>query len=116
RESFGFSYRTKIGNDNDGPNHGYKIHLVYNALAAPAQRSNTSLNNSPSAMTLSWKISTAPPPLTGFRPTAHFVIDSRYTPSELLVEIEELIYGGPESESYLPTVTEIMELFSSYSA
>ena len=115
RESFGFSYRTRIGNDHDGSNHAYKIHLIYNALAAPSARNNTSINNSPTALTLSWRITTAPPPIVGFRPTAHFVIDSRYTPEALLVQIEEMLYGSEMSESYLPTVTEIMDLFSTYS-
>lgn len=116
RESFGLSYRTRIGNDVDGPNHAYKIHLIYNALAAPSARNNTSLSNSPTAMTLSWNITTASPMISGHKPTAHFVIDSRYTPTDLLDQIEEQIYGGALTESYLPTVTEIMELFSSYSA
>lgn len=126
RQTFGMSYRTRIGNDIDGPNHGYKIHLIYNALSSPSARNNSSISNTPAAMTLSWKISTRPPKigtriipmppgkLIPAKPTSHFVIDSRYTPSDLLEEIEGILYGNDTDEARLPSVTEILNRFTLY--
>lgn len=111
RESFGFSYRTKIGNDLDGADHGYKLHLVYNALSSPSQRSNTSIGDSLEPMTLSWGITTAPPPISGFRPSAHFIIDSLKTEEEVLVQIEDMLYGTSESAPRLPNIDEIISLY-----
>lgn len=114
RESFGLSYRTRIGNDVDGTDFGYKIHLVYNALASPSSRSNSTLNDSPAPITLSWGITTAPPPITGFKPSAHFVIDSRKTPKSVLSLIEGVIYGNSSANSRLPDVAELMDLFEQF--
>lgn len=111
RRPFNFSYRTKIGNDVDGIEHGYKIHLVYNALAKPASRSNTSLGQETSAQALSWAITTRPPRVTGIRPTAHFVIDTRYTPADILAEVEDLLYGNVNFAPVCPTVGELMAIF-----
>lgn len=111
RESFGFSYRTKVGNDVDGVDHGYKIHLVYNALSSPSQRNNATMGDSSEPITLSWGITTAPPPLSGFRPSAHFIIDSTKTEEAVLLELENILYGTSESDPYLPTISEIVSLF-----
>lgn len=112
RKAFGFSYRTKVGNDVDGADHAYKVHLVYNALAAPADRTHTSLSDKADPETLSWKLTTLPPRVTyGFRPTAHFVVDSRTTPSDILAQFENTIYGRDTNNSSLPTVAELMALF-----
>lgn len=114
RENFGFSYRTRIGNDIDGPTHAYKIHLVYNALAGPTERANQSLNDSVSPMTLTWEVTTAPPQIVGYRPSAHMVIDSRYTPVDLLAVVEGMLYGTYETDPYLPTQAELMDLMSTW--
>lgn len=111
RKSFGFSYRTKVGNDTDGLKHAYKIHLVYNALAAPSEQTHTTLNSSAEAPIRRWSITTLPPRVTGFRPTAHFVIDSRTTAESTLLDLEDLIYGTPVATPKLPTVTELLALF-----
>lgn len=114
RESFGLSYRTRIGNDVDGTDHGYKIHLVYNALASPSSRSNSTLNDSPSPITFSWGITTAPPTISGYKPSAHFVIDSRKTPAMLLRQVEDILYGSPTTSPRLPSVSELMTLMVNY--
>ena len=111
RESFGLSYRTIIANDVDGTDHGYKIHLVYNALAAPSSRSNSTINDSPSPITFSWGITTAPPTISGYKPSAHFVIDSRKTAPSVLLELENILYGDSSSNSRLPEVDELIALF-----
>lgn len=113
RVEFGLSYRTLIGNDQDGVNHGYKIHLVYNALASPSSRNNQSVGGGVNILGLSWSITTQPPLTTGIRPTAHFVIDSRRTPSGLLKTVEDILYGTSSSDARLPTVEELRTLFTS---
>lgn len=112
RRAFGFSYRTMIGNDVD-PLMGYKINLVYNALAAPSSRNNSTMTNSPEATTLSWALTTLPPSFTGYKPTAHFVIDSRYTPVGLLKAVEDILYGTPAVDGRLPEVSELIAMFQS---
>lgn len=112
RRPFDFSYRTLVGNDIEGSDYGYKIHLVYNALAAPAARANSSLGQTTTPGTLSWSISTRPPMVAGIRPTSHFVIDSNQTPDAVLTELEDIIYGSDGSNSSIPTVAELIELFN----
>lgn len=114
RASFGLAYRTKVGNDIDGPDHGYKIHLVYNALAAPSSRDFSSMSSSAAPSIFSWRISTLAPRITGRKPTAHFVIDSRMTPPTLLRDVEDVIYGSDLTESRLPSVDELIDMFNSY--
>lgn len=113
RKSFGFSYRTLIGNDVDGLALGYKLHLVYNALAAPAQRSYSTNSDTPSPVSFDWSISTLPPKVTGIKPTAHFVIDSRLTPPRLLETIENILYGSDDNEARLPDAEELATIFTS---
>lgn len=113
RQQFGFSYRTIVGNDSDGSDHGYKIHLVYNALASPSSKNYRTLSNSAEPLSLSWDITTTPPDISGYRPSAHFVIDSRYTPRILMNQFEGILYGTAGTEPYLPSVDELMELFNS---
>lgn len=113
RSQFGLSYRTLVGNDKDGDQHGYKIHLVYNALAAPSQRNNQTTGDGVNPLTLSWSITTQPPLLAGIKPTAHFVIDSRFTPPVLLKTIEDILYGSIDGDARLPSVQELADLFRS---
>ena len=113
RKAFSLSYRTKIGNDTEGSAHAYKIHLVYNALAAPSERENKSLSDSAEASAFSWALTTLPPSLTGRKPTAHFVIDSRYVPKGLMAYIEDILYGTDAMGARLPSAQELVDLFSS---
>jgi hypothetical protein len=113
RQSFGLSYRTITGNDVDGIDHGYKIHLIYNALASATSRNYQTIGNSPSPIGLSWDITTTPPEITGYRPSAHFIIDSRYTPTILMAQFEGMLYGTSYTDPYLPTVAQLMEQFNS---
>jgi hypothetical protein len=112
RKSFSMSFRTKIGNDVDGTDHGYKIHLVYNALAAPSGRPNATISDSVEPTQFSWAITTLPPRITGFKPTAHFVIDSRTTDAGVLTQVEDLLYGTEISNPTLPSVATLVGLFS----
>lgn len=115
RIPFGLSYRTRVGNDLSGMEAGYKIHLVYNALAAAAGRDNSSVGASVDPMGLSWDISTRPPLGSGYKPTAHFVIDSRATPPDVLEHVEDIFYGTSVATPSMPTQSELVEIFLYYS-
>lgn len=112
RKSFGLSYRTLIGNDLEHLERGYKLHLVYNALANPQDRSNSTLNTSTEPLALAWSITTTPPPISGFRPTAHLIIDSRNTPPVKLATIEDILYGTSITAPRMPTIDELLSIFS----
>lgn len=112
RVAFGFSYRTRLGNDLDGAEHAYKIHLVYNALAAPATRNNTSISDTIDPAKFSWVISTLPPPITGYKRTAHFVIDSKLTDPGVLSAVEDLLYGTESTDAELPLPDDLIAIFA----
>jgi len=112
RKAFGMSYRTKLGNDVDGDDYGYKIHLIYNALAAPSDKSYQTINDSPEAMILSWDVSTTPVPVTGFKPTASLIIDSTKVSDEGLKLIENILYGTEDEDARLPLPDELISLLT----
>lgn len=99
RKAFGLCYRTKIGNDTDGADHGFKLHLVYNALAAPSGKQYSSVNDSPEAMSLSWEITTTPVDVTGGKPTAIITIDSTKADETKLSALLDILYGTDGSGS-----------------
>jgi hypothetical protein len=111
RTQFGFSYRTMVGSDIRGL-YAYKIHLVYNALAQPAERSYATTTQDASPIAFNWRISTLAPSITGFKPTAHLVVDSRYTDSDVLAAVEALLYGDEAVNASLPTPNELIDIFS----
>lgn len=111
RKTFGFSYRTLIGNDTEGTDHGYKIHLIYGATASPSERAYSTVNDSPEAIEFSWEVSTVPVEVPGFKPTAHLEIDSTKAPAAKMAALEEILYGGASTEARLPLPQEVIELF-----
>lgn len=111
RKMFGFSYRTKIGNDVN-EDAGYKIHLVYGAKAAPSERAYATVNDSPEAITFSWEISTTPVAVKGFKPTAHVEIDSTKTDSSKLTAFEAILYGSTTAAARLPLPDEVKTLLT----
>jgi hypothetical protein len=110
RRSFGLAYRTQIGNDLDGNDHGYKIHLVYGALAAPSAKSYGTINDTPAAITFSWTITTTPVAVTGHKPTATLVIDSTKVDPATLAALEAILYGTPGDDPRLPLPDEILTI------
>lgn len=110
RKAFGLSYRTVLGNDTDSNDYGYKIHLIYNALAAPSSRDYQTINDSPEAMTFSWELTTTPVNVTGHKPTACVTIDSTKVDAEKLAALESILYGSESEEARLPLPDEIVEL------
>lgn len=117
REMFGFCYRTLIGNDTEGTNLGYKLHLVYNSLAAPASRDHATVNDSPEAANPSWEVSTTPIEVPGMKPTACITIDSTKVSAEALKSLENLLYGVDAASGVeatvptLPTPQQLIEIF-----
>ena len=110
RKAFGFTYETLIGNDTDGNNAGKKIHLVWNALAAPSERAYATVNDSPEAMTLSWEITTTPTEVEGFKPTATMSIDSTRVSAGRWKKLEDTLYGSDSTTSSLPLPGAIIAL------
>lgn len=113
RRTFGLSYRTKVGTDLS-PDAGYKLHLVYGALAAPSEKAYATINDSPEALTFSWEISTTPVEVTGFKPTAVLTVDSTKAAAEDLTQLETMLYGtdgDPGAGPSLPLPNEVIALF-----
>lgn len=111
RKKFGFCYRTKRGNDTSGLEYGYKLHLVYNALAAPTDRENTTISASVDVNPLSWAVTTTPPVVSGYKPSAHMVIDSTQTTTARLKTVEDILYGTDAAAPRLPSQEELIVLF-----
>lgn len=116
RKMFGFSYRTLVGNDTEYNDLGYKIHLIYGATCSPSDKDRSTVNDSPDAVEFSWECTTTPTPITGYKPTAHIVIDSRKfkgdASSEALLEnFEKILYGYGSTTAKLPTPDEVLAYF-----
>lgn len=110
RKIFGLSYKTTLGNDTDGNDYGYKLHIIYGALAAPSEKGYATINDSPEAITFSWEVTTTPVSVTGFKPTASITIDSTKVDDTKLAALEAILYGGTETEARLPLPDEIAAL------
>ena len=111
RKQFGLTYKTILGNDIDKNNHGYKLHLVYGALAAPSEKAYNTVNDSPEAITLSWEISTTPVEVEGFKPTATVTIDSTKVDAKKLKKLEDILFGSESGDGpRLPLPDEIVTL------
>src|SRR5699024_7019812 len=102
----------QIGNDSEGESHGYKIHLIYGALAAPSEKAYATINDSPEAITFSWEVSTTPVEVEGFKPTASLTIDSTKVDAAKLSKIEALLYGTAEAEAQLPLPAQIIQILT----
>ena len=112
RKTFGMAYTTTLGNDVDSNAHGYKLHLIYGALASPSEKSYSTINDSPEAITFSWEFSTTPVNVAGFKPTANIVIDSTKATPEKLAALEKILYGDAEVEPRLPLPDEVASIMT----
>lgn len=119
RKMFGLCYRTTVGNDTNGNDHGYKLHLIYGATASPSEKAYQTINDSPEAITFSWELTTAPVEVgTGFKPTSHLEIDSTKADADKLKALEAILYGtdgsgGTEgTTARLPLPAEVMTLMA----
>lgn len=107
RKIFGLCYRTTVGNDVDGATHGYKLHLIYGAMASPSEKAYATVNDSPEAITFSWEINTTPVNVTGYKPTATLIIDSTKVDKTKLAALEAILYGSESEEPRMPLPDEI---------
>lgn len=112
RKPFGLCYRTAIGNDTDGNEHGYKLHIVYGCQASPSEKQYSTINDSPEAITFSWEVNTTPVNVTGKKPTATLIIDSTKADKAKLTALEAILYGSESTEPRLPLPDEIATLMT----
>ena len=112
RKPFGLCYRTAIGNDTDGNEHGYKLHIVYGCQASPSEKQYSTINDSPEAITFSWEVSTTPVNVNGKKPTATLIIDSTKADKTKLTALEAILYGSDSTEPRLPLPDEIATLMT----
>lgn len=122
RKTFGMCYKTTVGNDVEGNDYGYKLHIIYGALAAPSEKAYATINDSPEAITFSWEVTTTPVNVTGHKPTASLVIDSTKADPTKLKALEDILYGtdgadgGEGVVARLPLPDEIMGLMKTEQA
>ena len=116
RKAFGLCYRTTLGNDVDSNDYGYKLHLIYGALAAPSEKAYASINDSPEAITFSWELTTTPVSVEGFKPTACVTIDSTKVDAEALAALEAVLYGTESEEARLPLPNEVATIMGAKAA
>lgn len=116
RKTFGLAYKSLKGNDTEGTDYGYKIHLVYGCLAAPSSKAYNTVNESPEAGEMSWTVSTTPVDVPGAKPSATIVVDSTKCDKDKLKQLEDIIYGTDSAEAKLPMPNEIIELVGSGAA
>lgn len=112
RQTFGFSYRTRLGNDVEKEEYGYKLHLVYGALASPSEKAFATISDSPEAIDFSWDFTTTPVPVTGLKPTATLVIDSTKVAPADLAELEAFLYGTVGTDPSLPSPDAVIAIFA----
>ena len=112
RKSFGLSFRTMVGNDVEGTEFGYKLHLVYGCQAAPSEKAYATINDSPEAIAFSWEVTTTPVPVTNYKPTSLIVVDSTTADATALASLESLLYGEAAVEAALPTPDAVLALFA----
>lgn len=110
RKMFGLSYRTKVGNDVDGADHGYKLHLLYGLRAAPSEKAYATINDSPEAISFSWEFTSIPVPVTDMKPTSLIVVDSTVVDATALGALEDALYGDTAAPK-LPTPDEVIAMF-----
>ena len=112
RKAFGLSVVTTLGNDTENNDYGYKIHLLYGALASPSEKAYNTINDSPEAITFSYEITTTPVAVNGFKPTASLTIDSTKVDADKLANLEEILYGTDDVEPRLPLPDEVATIFA----
>lgn len=112
RKGFGLSYRTQVGNDLEGSDHGYKLHLVYGAMASPSEKAYSTINDSPEPITFSWELTTTPVPVPGMKPTSIITLDSTELPEANMAALELILYGDVGVDPRLPSPAEVIALFA----
>lgn len=112
RKVFGLSYRSKIGNDLDGDDHGYKLHLLYGCTASPSEKAYNTINDSPEAITFSWELATVPVGVTGYKPTSLITVNSTAVDPANLKTLEDFLYGTAGADPSMPLPDAVVAIFS----
>lgn len=112
RRTFGLAYRTRIGNDLEGADFGYKIHIIYGCQASPSEKAYGTISDSPEAITFSWDVATTPAPVTGMKPTSVITVDSTQVPAANLADLEDVLFGTVGADPSLPTPDEVIAMFA----
>lgn len=112
RRTFGLCYRTRLGNDTDGTDYGYKLHLIYGCQASPSEKAYGTINDSPEAITFSWEVTTTPVSVTDLKPTSVLVIDSTQVDPAALATLEDMLYGTAGTDARLPLPDEVISVFA----
>lgn len=110
RRQFGLAYRSRIGNDIDGTDHGYRLHLIYGATASPSEKAYATINDSPEAIAFSWEFSTVPVAVTDLKPTSLITIDSTKVAAADLAALEDVLFGTAGADARLPLPDEVIDL------
>jgi len=110
RKGFGLCYKTILGNDTEGGDYGYKLHLIYNAMAAPSEKAYATVNDSPEAATFSWEVTTTPVPVAGYKPTACLIVDSTKVDAAKLTQLENVLFGTEGADARLPLPEEVLSI------
>jgi hypothetical protein len=110
-DNIGLAYRSLQGNDTEGQDHGYKLHLIYGAQASPSEKAYTTVNDSPEAIAFSWEFSSTPAPVSGRKPTSLLTIDSTKSDPTDLQQLEDILFGTVGDDARLPTPDEVIALF-----
>ena len=113
RKAFGLCYRTVLGNDVTGEDYGYKLHIIYGAMASPSEKAYATVNDSPEAITFSWEVTTTPVNVANMKPTASLTIDSTKADASKLSALEAILYGSENTDPRLPLPDEIKTLMAS---
>ncbi len=112
RKMFGLVYRTRLGNDVEGDEYGYKLHLVYGCNASPSEKAYATINDSPEAISFSWTITTTPVPVTDYKPTSLIVVDSTVVDADALSDLEDELFGSMAGTANLPMPDDVLALFA----
>lgn len=116
RKPFGFAYRTILGNDVEGQEFGYKLHMIYGCMVTPSEKGYETMNDSPEALTFSWDLTTIPVPVPNMKPTAHISINTTRANPTQVAELEKILYGSEDAEPRLPTPEEVIGIFTTEGA
>lgn len=111
---FHMSYRTRVGNDVEGPEAHYQIHILYNITAIPADKQYQTFSNESDPMMFEWDLTAVPEEVPGFRPTAHIILDSRFVDDTLMENVELLLYGGTTANPAFPPFQDLMSMITSF--
>ena len=108
RQTFGFSYRTLVGNDTVGTGFAYKVHIIYNATAQVSNFTHTTIAGDPTPKTNTWAFTTFPMAIDGFKPTSHVIFDTRFVDPHIIAQIEAVLYGDDTNDPRLPTAADLL--------